>query len=365
MIRKQPDIHHPSLWLPTVAPILIAGPCGAESEEQVMETAAGISAIEDVKIFRAGIWKPRTRPNAFEGIGEAALPWLQRVKKEFGLLTCVEVANAQHVEKALKYGVDILWIGARTTVNPFSVQEIADAVRGTRVPVMVKNPIHPELQLWIGAIERINQAGINQLIAVHRGFYNVNKTQFRNDPQWELAIELRTIFPELPLICDPSHIAGKRDLIKKVAQRAIDLGMDGLMIETHTHPEQALSDAAQQITPTQLKQLLSKELVFRKSRTEDKEFADKLTELRHLIDDLDADLMTLLGRRKEIIEKIGQYKKEKDITIFQLQRWMEILKTRSDWAAEKGIDRIFIEKMCQLMHEESIRLQNEILNKGQ
>ncbi|MBC7861739.1 MAG: 3-deoxy-7-phosphoheptulonate synthase, partial [Bacteroidia bacterium] len=271
-MERKLDIIHFSEWLKMEGPLLIAGPCGAESEEQVLQTAKGIAEIGKIKIFRAGIWKPRTRPNSFEGVGEIGLKWLSKVKTQYGFLTAVEVANAAHVEKALKHKVDILWIGARTTVNPFSVQEIADALKGVDIPVMVKNPVHPDLQLWIGAIERMNQAGIKKLIAIHRGFYNPNQTIYRNDPFWELAIELRTVFPELPVICDPSHISGKRELIRSVAQKAIDLGMEGLMIETHNDPATALSDAKQQVTPSALIKLLNEELIFRKSFSDDKEF---------------------------------------------------------------------------------------------
>jgi chorismate mutase len=363
-MTKKLDILHFRDWLGLEGPLLIAGPCGAESREQVLQTAEGIAALKNVKIFRAGIWKPRTRPNSFEGVGEVGLKWLQEVKEKYNLLTTVEVANAAHVEKALKYKVDILWIGARTTVNPFSVQEIADALKGTDIPVMVKNPVHPDLQLWIGAVERISQAGIKKLLAVHRGFYNPNESIYRNDPFWEIAIELRTVFPELPVICDPSHISGKRELIKSVAQKAIDLGMEGLMIETHIHPAGALSDAKQQLTPGGLKNLLEEELVFRKPVSENADFKDKLFQLRQIIDELDEEMIQLLKRRNDVIEQIGEYKKDQKITIFQLERWMEILRTRTEWAAKKGFPKPFIEKLCQLMHEESIRLQTEIMNKN-
>ena len=348
-------------WLGINGPLLIAGPCGAESEAQVIETARGISASGKVALFRAGIWKPRTRPNSFEGVGEEALKWLQRVKREFGLKTTVEVATSKHVELALKYDVDVLWIGARTTVNPFSVQEIADNLRGCDVPVLVKNPVHADVHLWIGAIERVRQAGVQKLIAVHRGFYNPRQTKFRNDPMWELVIELKTQLPQLPVVCDPSHISGNRNLLQSTAQKAIDLGMEGLMIETHFNPEAALSDAAQQITPLQLNTLIDS-LIFRHSYSDSKEFRDKLQELRNSIDELDEELILLLKRRDSLIEQIGTYKKEHHITIFQLERWMEILRTRSVSAAEKGFPKDFIEKLCLLLHEESIRRQNEILN---
>jgi chorismate mutase len=355
------DIIHFRHWSGTNGPLLIAGPCGAENETQVMETARGIAATGKIQFFRSGIWKPRTRPNSFEGVGEQGLKWLQQVKREFGLKTTVEVATRKHVELALKYEVDVLWIGARTTVNPFSVQEIADTLRGCDVPVMIKNPVHADLHLWIGAIERVRQAGIQKMVAVHRGFYNPRQSQFRNDPMWELAIELKTQLPQLPVICDPSHICGKRDLLQSTAQKAIDLGMEGLMIETHAQPEKALSDAAQQITPANLDRLLNS-LVFRNSSSENQEFRDKLQHLRHIIDELDEELILLLKRRGSIIEQIGAYKKEHHITIFQLERWMEILRTRSASATAKGFPKDFIEKLCLLLHEESIRKQNEILN---
>jgi chorismate mutase len=341
---------------------IIAGPCGAETEQQVMQTAAGIAALNKVSVFRSGIWKPRTRPNSFEGVGTVGLQWLQQVKKEYGLLTTVEVANAHHTEEALKYGVDILWIGARTTVNPFSVQEIADVLKGVDVPVMIKNPVHADLQLWIGAIERIAQAGINKIIAIHRGFHTGQKSRYRNVPLWEIPIELKTIFPELPVICDPSHISGQRDLIRDVAQKALDLGMDGLMIESHNNPSQALSDAQQQLVPVALGELLT-ELNFRKTSSENQEFINELQNFRNIIDEIDEELIRVIKKRSDIITRIGEYKKEHHVTIFQLERWKEILRTRSESASQKGFPPEFTEKLCQLLHEESIRMQTEIMNK--
>jgi chorismate mutase len=360
MAKSTPLLHFRD-WLDTADNLLIAGPCGAETEQQVMETARGIAALNRPVLFRSGVWKPRTRPNSFEGVGEPALKWLQRVQNEFRLKTAVEVANRKHVELALQYGVDVLWIGARTTVNPFSVQEIADALRGSDVPVMVKNPVHADLQLWMGAIERVRQAGMQKVVAVHRGFYNPRQSYYRNDPMWELAIELKTAMPELPIICDPSHILGRRNGLQSVAQKAIDLGMEGLMIETHCNPDTAWSDAAQQVTPDGLNQLLQS-LVFRTSSSENQEFKDKLQQLRDIIDELDEELILLLKRRSEIISKIGEYKKDHHITIFQLERWMEILRTRTTSATEKGFSKDFIEKLCLLLHEESIRKQQEIMN---
>jgi chorismate mutase len=342
-------------------PLIIAGPCGAETREQVLETAKAVSEIPGIQLFRSGIWKPRTRPNSFEGVGEQGLGWLKEVKEKYNLKTTVEVANAHHAELALKHGVDVLWIGARTTVNPFSVQEIADAIKGVDVPVMIKNPIHADLQLWIGAIERINNAGIKKIAAVHRGFHFFGKSKYRNKPMWELMIELKTSFPELPVICDPSHISGKRDLIQGVAQKALNLGVNGLMIESHVDPAKALSDAEQQLTPAALKDLLS-QLQFPKTISSDAEFTNKLNKFRQMIDEIDEELINILKKRISVIEDIGLYKKEHNITVFQLERWQEILRTRSQLAEKLGLSRSHIEKICQLLHEESIRVQNEVMN---
>ncbi len=356
---KFEPLHH---WIkPVSGPLLISGPCGAESFEQVMTTAAQLKALNKVSLFRAGVWKPRTRPNAFEGMGEEALKWLVEVKQEHGFPITVEVANAQHTELALKYGIDVLWIGARTTVNPFSVQEIADVLKGVDVPVMVKNPIHADLQLWIGGIERIAHAGITKMAAIHRGFYFYGKTKYRNKPLWQLPIELRTHFPDLPLICDPSHICGNRELIPSVAQKALDLGMDGLMIESHCDPSKALSDAKQQFTPAQLNDVMDG-LVVRHTSCEDEKLQNKLGDLRKIIDEIDDELMNTLKKRVQIIEEIGAYKKEHNITIFQLERWQEILRTRGQWADKMGLSRQHVEKLCQLLHEESIRVQNALMN---
>lgn len=349
-------------WLKhTKDPLIIAGPCGAESEEQVMSTAKLLSEIPQVALFRSGIWKPRTRPNAFEGMGEQALKWLQQVQKEYHLKTTVEVANAQHVELALKYGVDVLWIGARTTVNPFSVQEIADSLKGVDIPVMIKNPIHADLQLWIGAIERIYQSGIHQIAAIHRGFHYYGSHKYRNEPIWKIPIELRTFFPELPIICDPSHISGKRELIQEVAQEALNIGFSGLMIESHINPDKALSDAKQQLTPNDLLTLINS-LVVRSDFAPDSETVVQLREFRKLIDEIDEEMLSIIQKREDVIRLIGGYKKSQNITVFQLERWQEILKTRAQWADNKGISRAHIEKLCQLLHEESIRIQNELIN---
>ena len=354
-------------WLPSIkAPRLISGPCGAESYDQLRQTAIGLQNLNAVSLFRAGVWKPRTRPNAFEGKGEEALRWLKDIKAEFNFKITVEVANAHHTELALKYGIDVLWIGARTTGNPFSVQEIADVIQGVDIPVMVKNPIHADLQLWIGAIERIYNAGIRNIAAIHRGFhpdiYRDGKTKYRNKPLWQIPIELRTLFPELPIICDPSHISGNRELIPQVAQKALDLGLDGLMIESHYNPQIALSDAEQQYTPEDLKNVLDK-LIIRQSGLSSTDHVSKLDALRKMIDEIDDDILNALKKRIQVIEEIGSYKKEHNIAIFQLNRWQEILRSRSQWADKMGLSRQHIEKLCQLLHEESIRVQNELMNK--
>ena len=349
-------------WLPSInEPLIISGPCGAESLEQLLKTAQQLKEINKVSLFRAGVWKPRTRPNSFEGKGEEALQWLIEVKKQFGFKITVEVANAQHTEMALKYGVDVLWIGARTTANPFSVQEIADALKGIDVPVMIKNPIHADLQLWIGAIERIYNSGISKIAAIHRGFHYYGKTKYRNKPFWQIPIELRTLFPDLPIICDSSHISGNKELIPSVSQKALDLGMNGLMIETHYNPDLALSDASQQYTPSQLNQLISK-LVLRNQLSEDELITNKLSDFRKIIDEIDDELLNVLKKRMQIIEKIAMHKKEQNISIFQLGRWQEILRTRVQWADKIGVSRQHIEKICILLHEESIRLQNKLMN---
>lgn len=343
---------------------IIAGPCSAETEEQVMEDARAIADIGKVSVFRSGVWKPRTRPNSFEGNGEEALKWLNNVKKETGLLTTVEVANAEHAELALKYEIDILWIGARTTVNPFSVQEIADAIKGSDIPVMVKNPINPDLNLWIGALERVNKAGITKLAAVHRGFSNYESTRFRNSPRWELPLQLMTMVPELPVICDPSHISGKRELVSEVAQKAMDMGFHGLMIETHPNPDKAWSDAEQQITPSQLNHLLN-HLHYRERSSNDPAFNDKLAYLRRIIDSIDEELLQILAKRMKIVEQIGEYKRENNITIFQLERWNEIIHTRSDLGENLDLDVEFIKRILMEIHKESIQIQTEILNQNE
>ncbi|MDQ3191319.1 MAG: bifunctional 3-deoxy-7-phosphoheptulonate synthase/chorismate mutase type II [Bacteroidota bacterium] len=352
-------------WLPgNEKPLVISGPCSAETEEQVLATANAIAALGGVSIFRAGIWKPRTRPNAFEGVGSKGLLWLKKVKEETGLLTATEVANAYHVEECLKNGIDILWIGARTTVNPFSVQEIADALKGVDIPVFVKNPIHPDLQLWIGALERINRAGITKLAAIHRGFHSYEEKSYRNVPNWELAIELKMLCPDLPLICDPSHICGRTSLLSAVAQKAMDLDMDGLMIETHCSPETALSDKDQQITPSALLKLIS-ELVIRDVSSKNLSFSNKLVELRCNIDNADKQILLAMSQRMSIVKEIGEYKKENSVTILQIKRWKQILKNQLTTADKTGLSKEFIKDLYLLVHNESIRMQTEIMNRSE
>jgi chorismate mutase len=351
-----------STWLKSgKRKLIIAGPCGAESEEQVIETAKGI-ANGKVSLFRSGVWKPRSRPGSFEGMGEEALKWLNRVQKEIGLPVTVEVANAEHVELALKYGVDVLWIGARTTVNPFSVQEIADVLKGVDIPVLIKNPVNADLPLWIGALERVNRAGIKKLGAIHRGFHTSLHTQYRNAPMWELAIELKATCPGLPVICDPSHIGGRRDLIHDIAQRALDLDMDGLMIETHRDPDRALSDAAQQITPAVLNQLLEK-LIIRETSIGDAGFEHMLSTLREVIDEIDEEIIQSISRRMQVVERIGEFKQAHGVTILQIERWLEILRTRTAAGESLGVDKDIVVELCQLLHKASIRKQTEVMKR--
>jgi len=341
-------------------PVIIAGPCSAESEKQVLETAHQLKKHKDL-IFRAGIWKPRTRPNSFEGVGEKGLKLLQLTKKETGLKTTTEVAKAAHVSLAIKHEVDILWIGARTTGNPFAIQEIAEALKGINIPVMVKNPINPELNLWIGAIERIMNSGIENIAAINRGFFAYENSKYRNTPQWQIAVDLKRKFPTIPIICDPSHISGKSNLIYEVAQKAMDLNYDGLMIETHTDPANALSDSQQQITPKKLDEILDN-LVIRNFETDNKNFKASLNQLRIQIDDLDIELIDVLKRRMELVEKIGIHKKENKVTILQNKRWAEMLVKRSKYGKENGLSEVFIQQLLKAIHQESIDKQNSIMN---
>ena len=340
-------------------PFIIAGPCSAESEEQVMSTAKQIAGL-GIRVFRAGIWKPRTRPNAFEGVGSKGLAWLKKVKEETGMLTAVEVANVKHVYEALKFGVDIFWIGARTTANPFAVQEIADTLQGVDIPVLVKNPVNPDIDLWIGAMERLNQAGIKKLAAIHRGFSTFEKSGFRNNPQWQIPIEIKRRIPELPIITDPSHICGNREGLFEVSQEAMDLNFEGLMIESHIDPDNALSDPQQQVTPEELKKLLDK-LVIRDPHIENGILLT-IGELRAQIDGLDDKIIDIFEKRMLVSEEIGRYKKEHNISIFQSQRWDSILNKRLQMGADKGLSSDFIQTVFTAIHEESISHQNKIMN---
>ena len=341
-------------------PYLIAGPCSAESEHQMLTIAQELVGIADV--FRAGVWKPRTSPNSFEGVGNKGLSWLKSVKQQTTLKVATEVATAKHVEDCLNAEIDILWIGARTTVNPFYVQEIAEALKGVDITVFVKNPIHPEFGLWLGAFERLNKMGIKNLAAIHRGFYSYEKSVFRNDPKWELPIKLREEFPHLPIICDPSHIAGKAVLVEDIAQTAMDLNLDGLMIETHNHPTNALSDADQQLTPNKLKNLLQN-LVLRDTKLRDEVFKEQLLDFRNNIDVLDYQIIKLLNGRKNIVEAIANFKNENKLTIFQIERWFEILKTRKEVANNLGLDTQMIAEFFELIHKYSILTQTKIMRK--
>lgn len=335
---------------------VIAGPCSAETEEQVIKTARQL-AYKGCHIFRAGVWKPRTKPGGFEGNGEAALPWLKRVKEETGMLTSTEVATPEHVELALKYDIDILWVGARTSANPFAMQAIADSLQGVDIPVLVKNPVNPDLELWIGAMERINQAGVKRIAAIHRGFSSYDKKIYRNLPMWQIPIELRRRIPELPIFCDPSHIGGRRELIAPLCQQAMDLGFDGLIIECHCDPDKAWSDAKQQITPDILDYILGLLVIRDQSVT-----TEGISALRKQIDDLDNQLMELLSKRMRVCREIGHYKKEHNMTVLQTSRYNEILNKRGAQGSLCGMDPNFIKTIFEAVHEESVRQQIEIIN---
>ena len=337
-------------------PVVIAGPCSAETEEQVMETAKDL-AKNGVRIFRAGIWKPRTKPGGFEGVGSVGLIWLQEVKKETGMLVATEVANKQHVEEALNAGVDVLWIGARTSANPFAMQEIADSLVGADVPVLVKNPVNPDLELWIGAMQRIYNAGIRHIGAIHRGFSAYGKHLYRNMPQWHIPIELRRRMPELTLICDPSHIGGKRELVAPLSQQAMDMGFDGLIVESHCDPDSAWSDKSQQVTPEVLNFILNMLVVRDTTQT-----TESLTLLRQQIDQIDNDLLEALSKRMRISREIGQYKKEHSMPVVQTGRYDDILNSRAAAAEELGMNGDFMKTVYQAIHEESVRQQIEVLN---
>ncbi len=349
-----------SILLPGMVPgrpLVIAGPCSAETEDQVMETARQLHGF-GIKIFRAGIWKPRTKPGSFEGVGKEGLLWLKRVKEKLGMYVATEVANTRHVHDALAAGVDILWIGARTTANPFAVQEIADALEGTDIPVLIKNPVNPDLDLWIGALERIYNAGVRKIAAIHRGFSSYDEKIYRNLPFWHIPIELRRLMPEVPILCDPSHIGGKRELVGPISQQAMDLNFDGLIVETHPNPDKAWSDTKQQVTPEMLNSILNA-LVIRDTH----QTTESLTALRRQIDECDNHLLELLARRMRISEEIGQYKKEHNMAVLQEQRYDEIIQNRIAQAEQMGMKGDFIKTVLVAIHEESVRHQMEIMNK--
>ncbi len=362
MANQKLDINPLSSWIKfDKKPLIIAGPCSAETEEQLVKTGLALKKL-NVDAIRAGIWKPRTRPNSFEGNGSIALPWIKTLKQEVGLPFATEVATPQHIEEALKYGADILWIGARSTVNPFTVQEMADALKGVDIPVLIKNPINPELALWIGAIERIYNAGIKNIAAIHRGFSTFQKTKYRNIPLWQIPIELKTIFPNLPIIGDPSHIGGKRNLIYDISQKSLDLNYDGLMIESHLDPDKAWSDASQQVTPAALEQIISA-LKIRQSSSDNAIFINHLEELRTKIDDTDRELIEVLAARMSLVEHLGEYKRENNVAIFQVDRWNDVYKSRPEWAERMNVNKDFVAELFKLIHLESIRKQTEVVEK--
>lgn len=341
-------------------PIVMAGPCSAETEEQVLKIARELKDSK-VSVFRAGIWKPRTRPGGFEGVGEIGLKWLQKAKAETGLKMAVEVANATHVKLALAHDIDVLWVGARTTVNPFAVQEIADALQNTDKIVLVKNPVNPDLALWIGGVERLYNAGIKKLGVIHRGFSTYEKTKYRNNPEWQIAIDFQSRFPDMPLLIDPSHITGNRNMIFQVTQEALDLNYDGMIIETHIDPDNAWSDAAQQVTPDQLKKIIF-DLTIRKETDEADEYQDRLKKLRTRIDDFDAKLLDVIGKRMKVSEEIGALKKEKNVAVLQNKRWNEILERMILEGNQRGLSEAFIIQFFKAIHQESITHQEKIFN---
>ena len=340
----------------THRPLVIAGPCSAETEEQVLNTAKAL-AQKGCRLFRAGVWKPRTKPGGFEGNGEVALKWLQQVKESTGMLVGTEVATPEHVKLCLKYGLDMLWIGARTTANPFAMQSLADSLQGVELPILVKNPVSPDLELWIGAMQRLNQAGIRRLAAIHRGFSSYDNKLYRNNPTWQIPLELRRRIPELPIICDPSHIGGKRELIAPLCQQAMDLGFDGLIIESHCTPDKAWSDAAQQVTPDVLNYILSLLII----RDEHQQI-DEIVDLRQQIDDLDHQMMELLAKRMRVCRQIGRYKRDHNMTVFQANRYNEILAKRGTQGALYGMNAEFVATVFESIHEESVRQQMDIIN---
>lgn len=342
-------------------PSVVAGPCSAESEEQVMETAKGLKEM-GINVFRAGIWKPRTHPGCFEGVGAVGLKWLQRVQKEYGLKVATEVAGEKHVAECLRHGVDLVWLGARTTANPFLVQEIADALKGTDIPVLVKNPVNADLDLWIGALERLSRAGVRKLGVIHRGFSTFDKIRYRNDPQWQVAIELRSRYPELPFFVDPSHLGGHKDYIREISQRSLDLGFEGLMIESHCNPSVALSDAKQQLTPSELSDLLYNQIVVREKDSDAPEWKENIDHLRAKIDVIDENILYALGSRMNVSRQIGEYKKENNIAIIQAARWDKVLSKVVEMGSDYGLTEKFLKDVFAAIHEASVEVQNEIIS---
>ena len=342
-------------------PSVIAGPCSAETEEQVMETAKGLKDL-GINVFRAGIWKPRTHPGSFEGIGTEGLGWLQKINKEYGLKVSTEVASERHVYECIKFGVDLVWLGARTTANPFLVQEIADALKGTDIPVLVKNPVNPDLDLWIGALERLNRAGVKKLGVIHRGFSTFEKIKYRNDPQWQVAIELRSRYPELPFFVDPSHLGGSKDYIREISQRSLDLGFEGLMIESHCNPSCAWSDAKQQLTPPELSDLLYNQIVVRDADSDSPQWKENIDQLRAKIDVIDENLLYTLASRMKVSRQIGQYKKDNNVAILQASRWDAVLAKVVEKGKEYDLPEKFLTAVFNAIHEASVEAQNEIIS---
>lgn len=341
--------------------MVIAGPCSVETAKQLDQTVEGL-VKQGVQIIRAGVWKPRTRPNTFEGVGRIAFPWIQEAKEKYKVKFAVEVASPAHVEEALKNNIDFLWIGARSTANPFTVQDIADSLKGVDIPVLIKNPINPDLALWVGALERIHQAGITKIGAIHRGFSNFNDTHFRNSPMWQIPIEFKTMFPGIPLFNDPSHICGKRALIPQIAQMALDLNFDGLMIESHIHPDAAWSDAEQQFTPDDLGLLLAS-LKTREVFAGDSAFASQLQSIREQIDETDREILELLSRRMGLVEKVGEYKKINNVAVFQIERWKKVFQTRPEWAKALNLNPDLVKELYKMIHTESIKKQTEVMER--
>lgn len=342
-------------------PSVVAGPCSAETEEQVMETARGLKEM-GINVYRAGIWKPRTHPGSFEGIGTEGLRWMQRARKEFGLKIATEVASERHVMECIKFGVDLVWIGARTTANPFLVQEIADALKDTDIPVLVKNPVNPDLELWIGALERLNRAGVRKLGVIHRGFSTFEKIKYRNDPQWQIAIELRSRYPELPFFVDPSHMGGSTEYVREISQRSLDLGFEGLMIESHCNPSCAMSDAKQQLTPDQLSDLLYNQIAVRDADSDSPQWKENIDQLRAKIDVIDENLLYVLASRMKVSRQIGQYKKDNNIAILQASRWDSVLAKVVEKGADYELSEKFLTAVFNAIHEASVEAQNEIIS---